>query len=338
MKRRDFLRVAALCGGGAALEWNVAARIAHAKEIYPEDKIKWIIFTEPGGIFDIIPRAISPFMTKYIKQSAPGCKGGGIVMSNEPAGGGIVALTHLFKADPDGYTIGGMDSSYITGTVVASKANRIKFDLAKFTYLVRFGSTEMKVVVTNKNGYKSWDEAVKASNKLPLKIAVGKFGGMNHLAGMLIKDALKLNAKVINSKGSSDTLALVIRGDADVGVFTEDTIGSLIESKELRVLLTLNDAPQYPGVASLNQLGYPEFSELSSGQRFVVGPPGLPREVTTLLINALKKTFEDKEFMDWAKKGKYKFTPIYGDDASKLVNKYIATVNKNKDILAKYLE
>jgi tripartite-type tricarboxylate transporter receptor subunit TctC len=337
MKRRDFLRVAALCGGGAALDWNVAARIALAKEIYPEDKIKWISFVEPGGAFDVIPRAISPFLTKYLKQSAPGCKGGGIVMSNEPAGGGLVALNHLFKADPDGYTIGGMDSAYIMGTVVASKTEKIKFDLAKFTYLVRFASTT-KLVVANKNGFKSWDEAVKASKKSPLRIAVGKFGSQNHLAAMLIIDALKLNAKVINSKGSSDTLALVVRGDVELGIFSEDAISSALESKEIRVVLPFQDNPEYPGLVSLNQLGYPEFSELPCGQRFVVGPPGLPKEITTLLINALKRTFGDKEFMNWAKKGKYEFNPLYGDDATKLVKQYAANVNKNKDLLAKYLE
>ncbi len=329
MKRRDFLRMTALCAGATVLDLKAAGNV-YAKQIYPNDKITWIADTAPGGAFDMIPRAMAPFLTKQFQKLAPGCKGGGIVIKNEPSGGGVKALTSLYQAKPNGYIVGGMDSAYVVGMMIG----KIKFDVTKYTYLTRFSQTS-KVVFTSKNGFKSWDEAIKASQKLPLKISVGKFGGQSHLAAVLLKDALKLNAELVNALGTSGTLSMVIRGDVPLGVVSEDNITDLVNSKELRVLFALRDTTEYPGVVSLNELGFEEYSALSSGQRFVVGPPNLPKETTALLINAIKGVFEDKGFKEWAKKGRYNFNPVYGDDALNVIKRYVSIFNKKEDLLKK---
>lgn len=192
MKRRDFLRMVAYSGAATLLDWKMMEGLLYAKEIYPATKIIWISHTQPGSGYDIIPRAMAPFFAKYIKELAPGCKGGDIVVKNEPAAAGLKAYTAIYRAKPDGYTIGGLDMSFVTDLITG----KVEFDVAMFTYLAKLDSS-YKLVVTNQNGFKSWEEAVESSKKAPLKISVGQFGRANHIAGILLKEALGLNAKFI---------------------------------------------------------------------------------------------------------------------------------------------
>jgi len=332
MNRREFLRLAACCGGVTALDWKGIGNILHAQEMFPSKKIVWISNSQPGGAFDIFPRAMSPFLTKYIKQLAPGCAGGDFMIKNDPAGGGRRAYKTLFEVKPDGYTIGGMDISFITDLATGN----IEFDLTKYTYLAKLLSTT-KIIVTGKNGLKSWQEAMEISKKAPLKIGVPKFGGNNHVAGILLKEALGLNAKFICSQGTPDTMAMVIRGDVHVGLASEDSISDLVQTKEVRVILTYKDTDEYPGAVTLKALGHPELDAYSSGHRFAIAPPGLPKEIASLYIEAFKRNIADKEFQEWAKRRKFHFTPLYGDSALELVNRYIQYFKNMEGTLKKYL-
>ncbi len=332
MKRRDFLRLTLGCAGAAALDSKFLPNILHAKELYPAGRITWISHTQPGGGFDILPRAMAPFMSKYLKEMSPGCKGGDVMIKNEPAAAGLKAYTAIFKAEPDGYTVGGMDISFITDLVT----EKMEFDVMKYTYLCRLG-TNTKLVVTSRNGFKSWDEAVENSKKGPLKIGVGQFGRGNHVAGILLKEALGLNARFINTQSTAGNMSMVMRGDVQVGIASEDSISNVLQAKEVNVLLTYGDAQEYPGAVSLKKLGHGQVGEYASIHRFAIAPPGLPKELTTLLMDAIRKTVADKEFLDWANRSKFYFTPVYGEAAAEIARGYIQFYKSMEATFKKYL-
>lgn len=59
IRRRDFLKIAGLCGGAMALsEWNNIP-LSFAAEPYPSRKITWIVGHAPGGGEDMIPRGVA---------------------------------------------------------------------------------------------------------------------------------------------------------------------------------------------------------------------------------------------------------------------------------------
>ncbi len=332
MRRRDFLRLATICGGATALDWGAGAGFLQAKEIYPATKIAWISHTQPGSGFDILPRGLSPYLTKHLKLLAPGCKGGDIIMKNIPAGAGLLAYSGIFHAAPNGYTIGGLDISFITDVLTG----KVEFDMMKFTYLAKLQSTN-KVLIAHKNGLKSWAEAVEAAKKAPLKISVGQHGRTNHIAGIVLKEALDLNAKFINAQSTAGSMSMLIRGDVQASVASSDSISTLLQNKEVRVLLTFKDTEDHPGAVSMKELGHPETAEYGSSHRFVIAPPNLPKEIAALLIAALKKTLADKDFMTWAKKADFPFEPVYGQDAIAFAKKYIQYYQKMDPIFKKYL-
>ena len=332
MKRREFLQLAAGCGAATIVDWKLLPGFLEAKDIYPASRITWISHTQPGSGYDTIPRAMSPYLSKYIKEQVPGAKGGDVNIRNETAAAGRKAYEMVFRAKPDGYTIGGIDLSFITDLVT----DKIEFDVTQYTYLARLDSTR-KVIVTGKNGLKSWQEAMEAAKASPLKIAVGQFGRANHVAGILLKEALGFNARFIATKSTAENMSMVMRGDTQVGVASEDSIANLIEAKEIRVILTYDESKDYPGSVSLPALGHPKIGAYAAGQRCAIAPPGLPKEIAGILVTAIKKTLEDKEFKDWEKKAKVSLDPIYGDEAAKLVKGYIQYYNSMEPTLRKYL-
>jgi len=334
MKRKDFLRLVVISVGlTTAFSWIITLNELFAIDIYPTRKITWISHTQPGSGYDIIPRVMAPYLSKYLKEVSPGCKGGDIVIKNEPSGGGRKAFTDLFRSAPDGYTIGGLDIAFITDLL----SEKIGFDVASYSFLAKLDS-QNKMIVTNKNGFNSWDEAVKMSKKTPLKIAVGQFGRGNHTAGILLKETLGLNAIFINTQSTAGNIAMIIRGDVHAGIVSEDAISNVLQSKEVKVLLTYKETDDYPGSVSLKQLGFPDIGEYAYNPRFAVGPPGLPKEIKNKLIEALKRTIMDKKIQEWSKQQKVKFTPLYGDEAREIAKKRINFYQSNEAMMRKHLQ
>lgn len=332
MRRREFLRWAAVCGGAAAIDYTLIPMNLSAAEIFPKYKIAWICHTQPGSGFDIVPRGMAPFFTKYLKELAPGCKGGEIIIKNIPAAAGLSAYTALYRAEPNGYTIGGFDISFVTDVLTG----KVDFDVTNYTYLAKLQSTR-KVLIAGKNGFKSWEEALRASKQAPLKIGVGQHGRTNHVAGILLKEALDLNARFIPAQSTAGNMSMLIRGDIHAAVASEDSVSNLLQSNEARVLISYSETTEYPGAVTLKALGHPEIIEYSSSHRFAVAPPKLPRNITKMFIDALKKMMTDKEFQNWAKKANFAFNPLYGEEALNMAKKYVKQSEEMLPIIKKYL-
>src|SRR5690242_15826417 len=94
LNRRDFM----LLSGAAGLALTSPALGADAD--YPKKAITFIIPNGPGGNFDIFARVVSPALEKYLPHKV------NIIPTNVAAGGGGKGMTQLYRARPDGYTIG----------------------------------------------------------------------------------------------------------------------------------------------------------------------------------------------------------------------------------------
>ena len=178
---------------------------------------------------------------------------------------------------------------------------------------------------------------MKAGKEKELKLACGNFGAGAHISAILVKEALKVPARLIHFPGTAENANAILRGDVQIGLATEESAKALIEAEELRVLNVLALKSSYPGVPSLAQLGYPELAEAALSQRIIIGPPNLPREITNTLASAFKKVLSDGDFLTQAKMIGFEPDPLYGADAERLVNKIFKYYDDNASILKKYL-
>lgn len=296
-RRRNRLMLLGMCTG-AVLFGTICLAQAFAKDLYPSDRITWIVPVKPGGGFDAAARLISPYLSKYLKETVKGAKSGDVVIKNISEAGGIRAYNSLYHAKPDGYTIGYFNAAFITENFTS----KIDIDCAKYTFLVRTHSTVRIITTHKKSSFRTWDEMMRAGKEKELKWAASNFGRGHHIASILVKEAAKVPARLINFPGSAENANALLRGDVDMGINAEETAKPLIDAGEFQVLTTLSEICPYPGGLSIAQLGYPELAETLKLHFFLIGPPNLPKEVTDVLIAAFRKVFNDKEFIAHAKK------------------------------------
>ncbi|MFB3884975.1 MAG: Bug family tripartite tricarboxylate transporter substrate binding protein [Thermodesulfobacteriota bacterium] len=333
MKRRVFLRLAGLTLGG--LFWNGLQPVERvlAKEVYPAERITWIVPVKPGGGFDIAARFLSPRLPGIFKELNPGAKGGDIVIKNIAEAGGRRAYSNLFNAKPNGYTIGDFNLGFVTETLT----DKVEFDFNKFTFLLRTG-VSVRVIATRKDGFRNWEEMVKAAKEKEIKWAAGNFGRGAHIDSILAKEAMGIPAKLINFPGTAENSNAVLRGDVQVGLFSLDSIQGLLNAKEFRPLVVFDKKSDYPGVPSIKDLGYPELADTICYHRYIIGPPGVPREIGNAIIAAFKKVLSHKEVMEWAERNEFKLDSLFGDESEKVARKVMNYYVKMTPTLLKYIK
>lgn len=332
--RRDFLKVSGLSAGALALGSLSHIPFGFAKDVYPAEKITFILPHSAGGGFDLIARGISPYIRKYLREASPGTKGGDVLVRNEPAAAGLKAYTMLFNAKTDGYTIGSLDSGAITDNIVAKP----QFDYTKLTFLL-LAVSSIKMIVASKDGFKSWAEVAEATKKGPVKLGVGQFGRGNHVAAIIMIEGVKTTGfRIINYPGTAECMGGLIRGDIQVAMVSEESVTGLIAAKEIKVLLTGGESSDYPGSVSTKELGYPGLGEQVSTHRFIVGPPGLAAEPKNSLLTAIKKATTDPEFTAWAKKADIPLRNVYGADAEKMFLNFTKSYDDLAPTFKKYLK
>lgn len=331
INRRQFLKVLGATGGSLSLgKWALAVE----KEIYPAEKINWICPYKAGAGFDLTARVLSPYLTKYFRVISPGAKGGEIVVKNMTAGGGIKAYSTVYQAEPNGYTIGDFNIGFISNMIVSP--TKLDFDILKFTWLFRTGVTT-RIMIANKKGFSSWSEMVEASKKETLKWAVGAFGGGSHVESIIVKEATKTNARLINFGGAAEQVNAVLRGDVHMTLLSEDSAKHLVEAKEVNVLVSFTEEPLYPGVPTIKEIGYPHLPVYLGNHRLVIGPPGLPQNIQKLIMGAAEKVMTDPELIALMRQGGFPANPLYGNEVVDLVKSYIKFYQDMAATLKKYL-
>ena len=112
----------------------------------------------------------------------------------------------------------------------------------------------------------------------------------------------------------------------------------MLDAGEIRAIMVLSEKSEFPGVPTVVQLGFPELAETTKLQRFVIGPPNIPKETGNVLISSFRKVFTDKEFLAHAKRLNFSPDPIYGEDAERLAKNLFKYYEEKTPILKKYLE
>lgn len=285
--RRDVLRAAGMAA--PALVFAGASRASS----WPERDIAFIIPDAPGGGFDSAVRAIAPAMEKYLPNKV------NVVPTNVVGGGGNRAATQLFRAKPDGYSLGIFN---IPGLFIAQQQGDAGYDLAKLTWLGRVGEDVYALGVGANSPLKSIADLKALSQTRPVKFTSTGQAGTAYAATQIATSLLGIKAQIITGyKGSSEYALAAIRGDGDAVVTTLALLQRLRAGGDLRILASFETKSSVPGADDATTLKQPELA-LITLERLIAAPPGLTADTKTMLADALWKALGDPQVVDWAKK------------------------------------
>ena len=282
--KRHTLRALAALLAGAAL-YGGAAQAAG----YPERPINLIVSYGPGGGTDLVARMMAPFLQKYLGADAR------IVVLNRPGAGGAIGFTELARAQPDGYTIGFINTPNLLTIPIERKSG---FTWQSYDLLGNLIDDPGAFTVLNDNPMKTLADLSAYAKQNPGRATVGTTGtgSDDHLAMLRFERASGTTLSHIPYKGAGEVRGALAGGEIAIGAIN---VGEALQYQKggtpLRFLGQMGKtrSAALPDVPTFKEQGY-DF-ELAS-LRGLAAPKGLPEDVRAKLVDAVKRTVDDPAF------------------------------------------
>ena len=298
-----------------------------AQSVFPAKDIQFIIPYAAGGGFDAYVRFVSPVMEQYLPNRA------NIVPTNVTAGSGARGISQLYRAKPDGYTIGIFDvpGMFIEQAIQGSNV----YDLSKFSWIGCMGEGERYLIGVGANSpLKTYADLQALSAKRPVKFAVTGLEGTATAAAIIGTEVLGIRRQLITGyRGSSDYIVAAIRGDSDAVISATSTMMRFARARELRILASFEAQSSISGIPDATSLGKPELDQITV-ERPIAAPPGTPPGVQNILSAALAKALADRKVVTWAKENDIAMRSKTPQETTALVAHQRAFFEKWKKYLA----
>ncbi len=296
--------------------------LAGERTAYPQRTINYLMGFPPGGKSDIQARGLLPVVEKYL--------GAHFTIQYLPGAGGRIAYNKIFKAKPDGYSIGHVA---IPGSILGEYLATPDYRTREFTPIFNCFVTPQVLVVAG-DSYKSVEELVKAGAGKALTNGSAGKGTSSYLAAVVAVNSLGLkDVRHVHFEGTPQALAAVAGKHVDFSVCPTSVATSLVQSGRLRALLTIAEErdPAFPQVPVPKELGYTMTAMPAIDG--IAGPPKLPMEKVKILEKAFIKAAQDPEFLKWTQRANMGVTIMDQRKFSTVIDDQIREAEKYKDML-----
>jgi len=250
----------------------VAAASSANAQTYPDRPVRILVPYSPGGITDIAARVVGAKLSEYWGHQ--------VVVENRSGGNGLIAMSAVVKADPDGYTLvmaSGGDVS-LNPALIEKMPYDVERDLIPIS-----GVSDAPIVLAanSRSPYKSVADVIAASKSNPGSIDIGTpgIGSITHL--VLEWLALSTGTKFQNVpfKGGGPAVQALIAGVVPLAVLASSSVAPYVQNGTLRVLgiTSITRSSLNPEWPTLREQGIPEVN--ASNWTAMFAPKGTPQPV-----------------------------------------------------------
>ena len=266
-----------------ALAVPVVAGQSASAETYPDRPIQLLVPFSAGSVVDILARGFADALTRTI--------GGSVIVSNQEGASGIVALSMLANARPDGYTLGFAPAGQIT--IQPHLKTGLPYRPDSFEPICQTFENHFAVIVALNSPYKDLSGLIEAAKQQPGKLSWGDVGTATvpDLQMHSLMSSAGAQMLPVPYRGYGQLLQDVITGRIDAAV---SAVGSF-DGTIVRPLVVLTDtrSANFPDVPSAKELGY---SVSVPGFGGLYAPRGNPATVISTLGQACAKIVQDVTF------------------------------------------
>ncbi len=255
---------------GVAAAALLALPLAAAAQTFPSKPVRIVVPAAPGGGTDILARLLAPELNKQFGQQ--------IVIENRAGGATMIGTEFVARSAPDGHTLVIATTPHAINPTLYQK---VPFDPVKdFTMISQLGKTTTVLVVHPSLPVKNVKEFIALAKSRPGQLTAGTAAGNSaYLAVEMLKTMAKIDALNIPYKGAGQALADLVAGHVQFQVNTLLAAKPFIESGRLRAIgvCSAQRSAALPGVQAIGETlaGFE-----TSGWYALLGPAGMPREVT----------------------------------------------------------
>ena len=262
----------------------LAMPVAQAQN-YPNKPVRIISPYSPGGLGDLVPRAIANALSESLGQQ--------FLVDNRPGASQAIGMQAAAKSPADGYTMvyGSVTSLAINPAVTKDLPYDPVKDFAPVSLCV---TTPLFLVVHPSVPAKNVKELIALAKRQPgrLSFASGGAGSSNHLAGELLKLLAGVDLLHVPYKGAGPAMVDVMAGHVDMMLGA----AGLAEARAGRVkvlgVTSAKRSPQAPELPTLSEAGVEGYeATIWFG---LLAPAGTPQQIVGRLSQEIGKALQQK--------------------------------------------
>ncbi len=267
----------------------LGAATAQSQE-YPSKPVRVVVPFPPGGILELIARAVTDKVGASWGQP--------IIIEPRPGASGNLGAQFARSAPPDGYTL--MMAAIFLATNPALDVNS-RYKTTDFVGVALVGMTPNVFVVPATLPVSSLKELVAYAKARPGKVTAGHpgTGTFGHLCTLLFAGHAGIDLLAVPYKSLPQAVPDLLSGELSFMVLTRTFAAAHLRSGKLKALAVdtparLHDLPDVPTVV---ESGFPP--EMVAIQWFgFVAPAGTPGEIVRRFNGEVGKALQSREVID----------------------------------------
>ena len=256
------------------------ARYAAAQsEQYPNKPVRLIVPFPPGGSNDIVGRVVGAGLGERLGKQ--------IIIDNRAGGNSIIGTELVANAQPDGYTLLVISTSFTTNPII----HKLPYDpLKSFAWVAMLGFGPNVLAVTQSLPAHTLKELIALAKAKPGQLVYASTGvGSNaHFGTELLKHMTGIDMLHVPYKGGGPALIETIAGQAQLCLSSLIQAIVHIRSGKLRALATSSGKRSVilPDVPTISEAGVPGYE--TANWWGVAAPRGTPAQVVDRLNAEIK--------------------------------------------------
>ena len=257
---------------------------------YPEEPITIVVPFSAGGGTDTTARTVARFLEPEI--------GGPVVVVNRPGASGEIGLTEVATAEPDGYTLGIINTP---GIVTIPIERETRFTVDSFDFIAGVVEDPATVNVLESSDIETIEDLIAAARERPGEITVGTqgVGSAGHISLLLLEQAADVTFRPIPFAGAAPASTALLSGDIEATTANLGEALTFREGNPWRILGVMSPvrSPMDEDLPTFAEAGY---DIIGGSIRGIGGPSGMPEDVLEKLSAALDRVVANPEFQQVA--------------------------------------
>ncbi len=254
---------------------------------YPSRAIRFVLPTAVGSGSDVLGRVIAHQMSINLGQP--------VVPDNRPGAAGVIGVTAVKNAPPDGYTIVfGNLSSIVNAPLLGDPP---PYDPLKDFDPVALVYKSVLILAWNEPGSgTTLAELIEHARKHRGKLNYSSAGpgSYAHLWIEMLKHRLGIDMVHIPYKGAGPAFQAILTGEVQFSL-AETAVAGAASASSMKVIVQLGEqrSPTYPNIPTVREAGYPELtSDFWFG---ALAPRGTSPRIVQRLNEELNKVMASPE-------------------------------------------
>jgi tripartite-type tricarboxylate transporter receptor subunit TctC len=273
---------------------------------YPERTVEVTVPSSPGATADMLGRVLADSFTQQLGQR--------FIVINKAAAAGVVGSAAVALAKPDGYTL--LHGAAFSLTVQPLTDKQTGYTHKSFEPICQTFKNDQVIVVRQDSPLKSVADLVAAAKAKPAGLNYGHPGiaTIPHLAMIEFSRLAGVEFNQVPFKGPAEAVQMTAAGQIDFAAVPLPTAAA--SGLRMPGLFAPARNPNIPDVATVREQGF-DVAPLSFGA--LVGPAGLPADITRKLADACRAAAQSEAYVRLAKNA-FQPSDYYGDAATLAAN------------------